>query len=152
MAAGLIDRLFLAHPRSAGQGYFEHMRFAWSFAATMAVGTVAALVHGLYPFVCQTVRAIEFARCTPDSPDASQTRGLGRHAARLAYREEQLPIFASLLNGGLIQRDHHVQDVQRLEPARDVLRAPARLHDVIRSHSAMSAHASLRVFHRRLSR
>ena len=42
MAAGLIDRLFLAHPRSAGQGYFEHMRFAWSFAATMAVGTVAA--------------------------------------------------------------------------------------------------------------
>ena len=36
MAAGLIDRLFLAHPRSAGQGYFEHMRFAWSFAATLA--------------------------------------------------------------------------------------------------------------------
>ena len=54
MAAGLIDRLFLAHPRSAGQGYLEHMRFAWSFAATMAVGTVAALVHGLLPFVCQT--------------------------------------------------------------------------------------------------
>ena len=54
MTAGLIDRLFLAHPRSAGQGYFEHMRFAWSFAATMAVGTVAALVHGLFPFVCQT--------------------------------------------------------------------------------------------------
>jgi uncharacterized protein DUF6356 len=52
MAAGLIDRLFLAHPRSAGQGYFEHMRFAWSFAATLA--TVAALIHGLFPFVCQT--------------------------------------------------------------------------------------------------
>jgi 3-oxoacyl-(acyl-carrier-protein) synthase len=54
MAAGLIDRLFLAHPRSAGQGYFGHLRFAWSFAATMAVGTLAALVHGLLPFVCQT--------------------------------------------------------------------------------------------------
>jgi hypothetical protein len=54
MAAGLIDRLFLAHPRSAGQGYLEHMRFAWSFAATMAVATVAALLHGLFPFICQS--------------------------------------------------------------------------------------------------
>jgi hypothetical protein len=30
------------------------MRFAWSFGATMAVGTVAALLHGLFPFLCQT--------------------------------------------------------------------------------------------------
>jgi hypothetical protein len=37
-----------------GQGYFEHMRFAWSFGATLAVGTLAALVHGLFPFLCQT--------------------------------------------------------------------------------------------------
>ena len=75
MAAGLIDHLFLAHPRSAGQGYFEHMRFAWSFAATMAVGTVAALVHGLLPFVCQTaagdrVRAL-YARLSGRGPDAA---------------------------------------------------------------------------------
>lgn len=53
-SAGLIDRLFLAHPRSAGQGYFEHMRFAWRFGATLAVGALAALVHGLFPFLCQT--------------------------------------------------------------------------------------------------
>jgi Family of unknown function (DUF6356) len=53
-SAGLIDRLFLAHPRSAGQGYLEHMRFAWSFGLTMAVGSVAALLHGLFPFLCQT--------------------------------------------------------------------------------------------------
>lgn len=72
MAAGLIDRLFLAHPRSAGQGYFEHMRFAWSFAATMAIGTIAALVHGLLPFVCQSaagdrVRAL-YARLSEREP------------------------------------------------------------------------------------
>ena len=72
MAAGLIDRLFLAHPRSAEQGYFEHMRFAWSFAATLAVGTVAALLHGLFPFVCQTaagdrVRAL-YARLSGRGP------------------------------------------------------------------------------------
>ena len=69
MAAGLIDRLFLAHPRSAGQGYFEHLRFAWSFGATLAIGT---LVHGLFPFVCQTaagdrVRAL-YARLSGREP------------------------------------------------------------------------------------
>jgi hypothetical protein len=53
-SAGLIDRLFLAHPRSAGQGYFEHMLFAWRFGATLAVATVAALLHGLFPFLFQT--------------------------------------------------------------------------------------------------
>ena len=75
MAAGLIDRLFLAHPRTAGQSYFEHMRFAWSFAATMAVGTLAALVHGLFPFVCRTaagdrVRAL-YARLSGRAPGAA---------------------------------------------------------------------------------
>jgi hypothetical protein len=72
MATGLIDRLFLAHPRSAGQGYFEHLRFAWSFGATLAVATVAALLHGLFPFVCQTaagnaVRAL-YARLSSREP------------------------------------------------------------------------------------
>jgi Family of unknown function (DUF6356) len=75
MAAGLIDRLFLAHPRSAGQGYFEHMRFAWSFAATLAAAAVAALVHGLFPFICQTaagdrVRALH-ARLSERGPGAA---------------------------------------------------------------------------------
>jgi hypothetical protein len=75
MAAGLIDRLFLEHPRSAGQGYFEHLRFAWGFGATMAVGTVAALVHGLFPFLCQTaagdrVRAL-YARLAGRGPDSA---------------------------------------------------------------------------------
>jgi hypothetical protein len=73
MAAGLIDRLFLAHPRSAGQCYLEHLRFAWSFAATLALGAVAALLHGLFPFVCQTaagdrVRAL-YARLSGRGPD-----------------------------------------------------------------------------------
>jgi hypothetical protein len=50
----LIDDLFLAHPRCAGQGYFEHLGFAWSVAATLASGAVAAFLHGLLPFLLQT--------------------------------------------------------------------------------------------------
>jgi hypothetical protein len=50
----LIDRLFLEHPRSAGQGYLEHMRFAHSFGARMLAGALAAFVHGIFPRVCET--------------------------------------------------------------------------------------------------
>jgi hypothetical protein len=50
----LVDRLFLAHPRSAGQGYLEHLRFAWSVATTLACGAVAAFLHGIFPFVLKT--------------------------------------------------------------------------------------------------
>jgi hypothetical protein len=49
MAMDVVDRLFLAHPRSAGQGYFEHMRFAWRFAADLTGAALAAVVHGAFP-------------------------------------------------------------------------------------------------------
>jgi hypothetical protein len=44
-----IDRLFIAHPRSAGQGYFAHLWFAWRFGAHMLRGALAAFGHGLLP-------------------------------------------------------------------------------------------------------
>ena len=49
-----IERLFLAHPRSAGQGYFEHMLFAHRFGGRMFLGAVAAFVHGLLPLLHKT--------------------------------------------------------------------------------------------------
>jgi hypothetical protein len=52
MALPIIDGLFLAHPRSAGQGYFEHMRFAWRFGARMLGGACAAFAHGIVPCLC----------------------------------------------------------------------------------------------------
>jgi Family of unknown function (DUF6356) len=45
----IIDRLLLAHPRSANQGYFEHMKFAWRFAFTLFKAAAAAFIHGLLP-------------------------------------------------------------------------------------------------------
>jgi hypothetical protein len=50
----LIDSLFLQHPRTAGQKYFEHMRFAHRFGARMLVGAFAAFLHGFFPRLCQT--------------------------------------------------------------------------------------------------
>jgi hypothetical protein len=47
-------RLFTDHPRSVGETYFEHMRFAFAFGARMILGGGACLVHGLLPFLCTT--------------------------------------------------------------------------------------------------
>jgi hypothetical protein len=45
----MIDRLFLAHPRSVGEGYFQHAGTAARFGLTMIAGGVAALIHALVP-------------------------------------------------------------------------------------------------------
>jgi len=49
MASALIDRYFLAHPRTAGQSYFAHMKFAWQFAGALFGAAFAAFVHGALP-------------------------------------------------------------------------------------------------------
>ena len=69
-----IDRAFLEHPRSAGQGYFEHMCFAHRFGGRLFVGALAAFVHGLFPRLCQTtaseaVRALHASLGRPRHAD-----------------------------------------------------------------------------------
>jgi hypothetical protein len=47
-------RLFTDHPRTVGESYLEHLRFACAFGARMAVGGLACFVHGALPFLFQT--------------------------------------------------------------------------------------------------
>ena len=49
-----LNRLFLAHPATVDESYFEHMRFAASFAFWLAVAAMAALVHAIVPALCET--------------------------------------------------------------------------------------------------
>jgi hypothetical protein len=42
-------RIFIDHPQSVGETYFEHMRFAGSFAAHLLMAGIAALVHAVIP-------------------------------------------------------------------------------------------------------
>jgi hypothetical protein len=46
-------RAFTDHPETVGESYIEHMGSAWGFAGTMAVGALACLLHGLFPFAFQ---------------------------------------------------------------------------------------------------
>jgi hypothetical protein len=45
----MFEELFLDHPRSVGEGYFEHQRRAFGFAGALLAAGVACLVHGLLP-------------------------------------------------------------------------------------------------------
>lgn len=47
----LIDRIFLKHPRSVDEGYWQHFAFALSFAVKLFVAGFAALVHALIPCI-----------------------------------------------------------------------------------------------------
>ena len=45
---------FTAHPNSVGEGYLEHGLFACRYGVKMAAGGLAALLHGIFPFLFQT--------------------------------------------------------------------------------------------------
>ncbi len=40
------------HLEDANESYFQHMRHALHFFADMAIGSVACLVHAIFPFLC----------------------------------------------------------------------------------------------------
>lgn len=46
-----FDRIFIAHPESVGETYFEHMGVATSFGVRMILGGIACCFHGLIPAV-----------------------------------------------------------------------------------------------------
>lgn len=48
-----IASLFLSHPRSVGESYFEHLFFALWFAGRLATAAGAALAHAVLPFTCE---------------------------------------------------------------------------------------------------
>lgn len=49
-----LGRLFLDHPATVNESYFQHMRFAFGFAFWLAVAAGAALIHALIPALCET--------------------------------------------------------------------------------------------------
>ena len=46
-------KAFTQHPETVGETYLEHLGSASGYAATMAAGAVACLLHGIFPFAFQ---------------------------------------------------------------------------------------------------
>ncbi len=49
----MFRRLFLTHPESVGESYFQHQRVALSFALPLLGAGLAAAMHALVPAVCE---------------------------------------------------------------------------------------------------
>ncbi|MDB9943964.1 DUF6356 family protein [Octadecabacter sp.] len=50
----LLDRWFLAHTSSVDETYVQHMHFALGFAFWLIAAGIVALVHAVFPAMCQT--------------------------------------------------------------------------------------------------
>jgi len=48
---GMLDKVFLDHPRSLGETYWQHQRRALHFGTSMITAGLACLVHALVPAV-----------------------------------------------------------------------------------------------------
>ncbi len=46
----LLRKIFVEHPASVNENYFEHLGMAASFGFRMLAGGGACLIHGLIPF------------------------------------------------------------------------------------------------------
>ena len=69
---------FTAHPRSVGEGYFEHGLFACRYGAKMTAGGIAAMLHGLFPFLFETTGS-RITRELADSLERSRARAAARN-------------------------------------------------------------------------
>ncbi|HEX4105720.1 MAG TPA: DUF6356 family protein [Rhizomicrobium sp.] len=49
----MFARLFLTHPQSIGETYFEHQRQAVSFAGPLLLAGFACLLHAVIPGLCE---------------------------------------------------------------------------------------------------
>jgi len=54
MTPSLINRVFLDHPATVNESYFQHMRFALGFAFWLSLAGMAALVHAFVPALFET--------------------------------------------------------------------------------------------------
>ena len=63
-AKGFISAVFLDHPGSVNETYFQHMRFALGFAFWLFIAGIAALIHALVPAACETTASRILKRLT----------------------------------------------------------------------------------------
>ena len=50
----MFSRIFLDHPKTVGESYWEHFRVAGSFGIAMIAGGAKAMVHAALPNVYET--------------------------------------------------------------------------------------------------
>ena len=67
----MFGRLFMDHPRSVGESYFEHLLFAGGFALRLLGAGLAALVHALIPCLFEKTASNMIAKMYAKTSDRS---------------------------------------------------------------------------------
>ena len=57
-----MKTLFLTHPQSVDESYFEHMAFAGKFAGLLFLAGFCAMVHAILPFMFEKTASGMIAR------------------------------------------------------------------------------------------
>jgi hypothetical protein len=57
----MFARLFISHPESVGESYFEHQRAALSFAGPLLLAGFACLLHAVIPGLCERTASSRIA-------------------------------------------------------------------------------------------
>ena len=71
---------FTAHPHSVGETYAEHGAFACRYGAKMTLGGLAAVLHGIFPFLFTTTGS-RITRELHAALEASAARAAARREA-----------------------------------------------------------------------
>ena len=86
----MLDRWFLAHPRSVDETYLAHRRAAWGFSASLLKAAAACFIHGLVPALFESTAS----RCVADLYErmARQRRGIQAETQMLSEAPSLAPI------------------------------------------------------------
>jgi hypothetical protein len=60
----LLERAFIEHPRSLGEGYWQHQQRAFGFGTQMIVGGIACVIHALIPGLFERTASMTVVRLT----------------------------------------------------------------------------------------
>lgn len=71
--------LFTDHPQSVGETYGQHLKFAVRLGVTLIGAGLAAIIHGIFPFLCQrtasqVIRKLYEKTCTRGVPANTENR------------------------------------------------------------------------------
>lgn len=54
---------FTNHPRLANESYFQHLCFTVGMASRLMFCSIALIIHGLFPFLCEHTASDKLASC-----------------------------------------------------------------------------------------
>ena len=91
----MLDKVFLDHPHSLGETYWQHQRRALHFGISMITAGVACLVHALVPAVFVRT-ASSRVRSLYDEMNATRRLGGAADARSTIRSREALPAYPVL--------------------------------------------------------